>query len=355
MPPANSLLQSSRPSFEVDGRANDRLGEGLLRLQVAETLDGLYRCEATFGNWGTNSGRPGFLYFDRQTLDFGKAFKVKLDDATLFDGRVMALEAEFPADRPPEITVLAEDRLQDLRMTRRTRTFSNQSDADVFQQIAGDHGLSPDIDLSGPTHKVLAQVNQSDLSFLRDRARALGAELKVDGSTFRVATRSTGGSNPIELNHGRELRTFTVLADLAHQRTALSATGWDVSAKSEIRHETGDSALGGELEDGESGASLLQSALGERKDSVAHGVPATGDEARCIAESAFRLGARRFLRGRGVAEPAAGLSVGSTVDLIGLGPLFSGKYYVFELRHRFDGKLGLRTEFSCERPWIGRV
>ncbi|MFM8356914.1 MAG: phage late control D family protein, partial [Verrucomicrobiota bacterium] len=351
MPPANRLLQVSRPSFEIDGQANDRLAEGLLRLKVIETIDGLYRCEATFGNWGNDGGRPAYLYIDRQVLDFGKAFTVKLDDTTLFEGRVMALEAEFPPDRPPEVTVLAEDRLQDLRMTRRTRTFTDQSDADVFRQIAGDHGVSPDIDLPGPTHKVLAQVNQSDLAFLRERARVLGAELKLEGTTFHVATRPSRGSEPIELNHGRQLRAFTVLADLAHQRTAMAATGWDVAAKSEIRQEAGDSVLGGELEDGESGASLLQSALGERKDSVVHTMPLTSDEARHIAESAFRLAARRFVRGRGVAEPAAHFRVGSTVDLVELGPLFSGKYYVYELCLRFDGQQGLRTEFSCERPW----
>jgi hypothetical protein len=39
----------------------------------------------------------------------------------------------------------------------------------------------------------------------------------------------------------------------------------------------------------------------------------------------------------------------------GAGPLFSGKYYVCEVRHRFDGQRGLRTEFRCERPGIGHA
>jgi phage protein D len=127
-----------------------------------------------------------------------------------------------------------------------------------------------------------------------------------------------------------------------------------VAAKSALTHDADDDALGGELEDGDSGASVLRQALGERKESVAHGVPFTGDEAKYQAESAFRLGARRFLRGCGIAEPETAVSVGMTVDLVGLGPLFSGKYYVCETRHRFDGKKGLRTEFICERPWIGK-
>ena len=77
--------------------------------------------------------------------------------------------------------MLAEDRFQDLRMVRRSRTFEDVSDRDVIEQIAGEHGLTTDVDLDGPTYRVLAQVNQSDLAFLRERARAVDAELWLDG------------------------------------------------------------------------------------------------------------------------------------------------------------------------------
>jgi uncharacterized protein len=92
---------------------------------------------------------------------------------------------------------------------------------------------------------------------------------------------------------------------------------------------------------------------GERKASVAHAVPITAREAQDRAEAAFRLQARRFLTGRGIAEPDARLRAGTQVDLQGLGPLFSGKYYVGEVAHLFDGARGLRTEFAAERPGIG--
>jgi hypothetical protein len=40
--------------------------------------------------------------------------------------------------------------------------------------------------------------------------------------------------------------------------------------------------------------------------------------------------------------------------LSGLGPLFSGKYYVAGVRHLFDGATGMRTEFTAERPGLSR-
>jgi hypothetical protein len=56
-----------------------------------------------------------------------------------------------------------------------------------------------------------------------------------------------------------------------------------------------------------------------------------------------------------VAETSLDLRVGSYIDLTGVGPMFSGKYYVTEVRHMFDRRRGLRTEFTSERPGIGRA
>jgi hypothetical protein len=181
-----SSIRPARPQITVDGTAQTSLDQGLLRLRIREDQDGLYSCEAAFGNWGPTGGTPGFLYFDRDTLEFGKDLTIAFDGTTIFSGRISALEGVFGEARGPELCVLAEDRFQDLRMTRRTRSFERVSDADVFSRIANDHGLRPAIDVSGPTHKVLAQLNQSDLAFLRERARAVDAELWLDGTTLNV-------------------------------------------------------------------------------------------------------------------------------------------------------------------------
>jgi uncharacterized protein involved in type VI secretion and phage assembly len=180
---ANDLLVTSRPTVKVDGQDAAELTQGLLTMRVHEHVDGLYSAELQFGNWGLADGATGFVFFDRRRLDFGNDLEVTVSDKSLFKGRITALEAGFPEGSPPVLTALAEDRLQDLRMTRRTRTFADMSDADVIGQIASDHGLSPSVNASGPTHKVLAQVAQSDLAFVRARARALGVEVWVDDTT----------------------------------------------------------------------------------------------------------------------------------------------------------------------------
>ena len=355
MPPSSAPngIQATRPKIFVAGTEDIDLSQGLLRMFLREDVEGLYSAELRFGNWGPKAGGIGFLYFDRAKLDFGKEIQLKIESDVLFDGRVYAIEAEFGEGRSPEIAVLLEDRLQDLRMTRRTRTFDNISDADVIKQIAGDHGLTPTVDLTGPTHKVLAQVNQSDLAFIRDRARAGGAELWIDGRTLYAKTRSGRTGSPLKMKFGAELREFTVIADLAHQRTSVNVSGWDVSGKQAIDQKADDAAISNELGADKSGASLLKQAFGDRKEAVAHTVPTTSQEATLQAEAWFRDHARRFLVGRGLAQPNAKLRVGAWVELDGLGGLFNGKYYLAEVRHLFDGAGGFLSQFVAERPGLG--
>ncbi|MGH2497405.1 MAG: phage late control D family protein [Ktedonobacteraceae bacterium] len=342
-----------RPTINIAGQDSLELTEGLLSLLIVEHTSGLYRCEATFGNWGEINNDINYLYFNRDLLDFGTTMQVKYGGNALFDGRIMGLEAHFPARAEPTFTVLAEDRFQDLRMTRRTRTFLDTSDDDVLNQIISDHGLTPAISITGTQHKILAQLNQSDLAFMRERARALDAELWIENDTMHVESHANRGSLVAALTYLLDLRSFSVLADLAEQRTSVTASGWSPADKDVVSYEATSSAIASEIRNGVSGVSIVDSVLGLRKESLIHATPGSVEEAQHIAEAYFKMSARRFVVGHGVAETNSQLRVGNAVDLIGLGALFSGRYYLSEVTYLFDSVNGMRTEFTAERPYIG--
>lgn len=352
-------LYAARPRFAVAGSDVPDLADDLRGLLVEETTAGLYRCEATFANWGPTGGSVDFLYLDRQLFDFGTDLTVRAGsgdtEGLLFEGRITGLEAHYPPQRPPEVTILAEDRLQDLRMTRRTRVFEDVSDQDVFQTIAAAHSLRPELDLDGPTYRVLAQVNQSDLAFLRARARAIDAEVWVEGGTLYARPRPQRGGDAIALTYLEGLHEFQVLADLAEQRTSLVVSGWDVAAKEAVTHESDEAAIQSELNGFDSGAAVLDRAFGMRPERIVHTAPFTLREAQAVAEAEFRAMARRFVTGRGMAEGDARLRVGARVDLRGLGRLFEGRYTVTAVQHTFDDAYGYRTHFTVERPGLNPV
>jgi phage protein D len=350
----------ARPVITIDGEPQPDLDQELLSLLVEETTDGLYRCEARFGNWSPGGG-GGFRYFDRQTLDFGKQIVIKAGsgegEGEIFNGRISAIEAHFTAGEPPSFSVLAEDRLMDLRMTRRTRFWEDMSDSDIISQIASDHGLTPELSISGAAHPYIAQLNQSDLAFIRERARRADAEVWVTDRTLSVkprGDRAGSASDVPTLRLDVGLIEFSVLADLAHQRTKVTVTGWDVAAKRQISADGDDSALSSEVSGGDSGAAVLSDAFGDRVENLAHQQPMNDSEAQALAEAAFRAVGRQFITGAGTARGDARLRVGALVELPGLGPLFDGRYTLTEVRHVFGPDTGHQTEFRVERAALGR-
>lgn len=350
---------AARPTIRVDGQLQDELSVTLLRsVMVEETTLGLFRCEARFLNWGPKGGAPDYLLYDGRTLDFGKTFSVEFGPpevtGPVFAGRITALEADYGQQRPPELTVLAEDRFQDLRMERRTRSFENLSDADVFRQIASAHGLTPQIDVDGPTHRTLAQVNQSDLAFLRERAAAIDAQIWMDNRTLYAQARARREASEVTLEMQANLLEFRARADLAHQRTTVRVCGWDVGGKQGIDESAGEGVLGAELDGLVSGSSVLGRALAQHDERIATAVPLSQDDAQAMAKARYRERSRRFVTGTGIAMGEPRLRVGSQVTLQNLGAPFEGRYFATRARHTFDLDHGYRTEFDVERPGLGR-
>ncbi len=356
--PQDPSFDSARPTLRVDGQVQQQLAEqDLLSLMVEESTLGLFRCEARFRNWGPKNGAVDYTYFDRQLLDFGKAFSVEFgapgSNGPVFAGRITGLEARYPASQSPDIVVLAEDRLQDLRMERHTRSFENVTDEDVIRQIASRNGLSVQLDIDGPSYRALVQLNQSDLAFLRERAASIDAELWIDNRTLYAQARARRNAGAVKLTYGRELLEFSVLADLAHQRSSVSVSGWSVADKAAIEVEATESAIASELAGGRSGSAMLGFALAPRKEGITESVPLTQQEARSIAEARYRSRARGFVRGTGLVDGNVKVRVGASVSLDGLGPWFNGTYYVTRARHSFTLRDGFRSTFDAERAGIG--
>jgi phage protein D len=357
---SEQLVVSARPRFEVDGNEEARLGEDLLRLEATEDEEGMARLEAVFLNWGRaeESSPPGFMYFDGAVLELGREIVVHAgaddNEARIFKGIITAIEGCYPELRPPEVVVRAEDPLQWLRMRQRTRVYEGATDADIASRIASDHGLSADAGTEGPTHTELWQVNQSDLGFLRERARAVDARIDIDDNRLVFQPRRGADEPPIPLSRESELLRFNVCADLAHQRTEVRVHGYSVADKAGIHERAGAEAGSSEATGGGStGPDVLAGVQGDAIEDLHLEAPVTSDEAAALAGALMRRRMRRFVCGRGVTSGTPRMRVGTKVDLVDLGAWFAGVYHVAQVRHAFDQVDGLRTYFVAERADLG--
>lgn len=212
MPPVT--FASSPPTFFVDGVERPQLRSHLIEFVVEDSLFGPCGCRATFGNWGAGAdGTPGFLHFDRSVLDIDRTMSLALSPgqwrATVFAGRIDALEGGFPRNQPPIVTCRAWPTLHKFRTAARTRTFSNMTDADVFQAISGENRLSARLDFLGSRPGTYEQKNLSDLDFLLQRARVRDAELWIVDGTLHVQARARRAAPTVTLAQGSGLLEFT--------------------------------------------------------------------------------------------------------------------------------------------------
>lgn len=350
------------PVFTVNDELSRTLARDCVHLDVDEGIDGLrtLRAHVVAVGAGATGPQDRMLHLDGTTVDFGKTIRVSVGpdggQRVIFDGVISGIEVIFGEGEPPLVVVLAEDALMRLRMTRRMRTYTEVTDADIAEQIAAEHGLQTEISLDGPRYDVVQQLNQSDLAFLRDRARLVRAELWCTGRTLHLSARPQRRGTALTLVQGNHLLSVRLCADLAHQRSEVVVTGYDADAKDVIDERAGPEAVDAEITGGRSGARLLEQTLGASTTLRVRDAALTAAEASAWAQAEMLRRARRFVTVTGMTRGSPDMVVGSVLRLELVGPPFEGAgYYVTRVRHLFDHQRGLRTRFEAERANVNEV
>jgi phage protein D len=347
---------SARPTVRIDGQSLAIVDTNLATCVMQESEGGMSTLTLGLDNWGTVAGAPGFLFDAGAQLALGKRIELYGGETSapvaLFDGVVMAMELKGRSDSSPTLTVLAEDKLQNLRMTRRTKFYESMSVSDVVQQIASAHAVTPDIaDLGGVTGN-WAQFNESDLAFLRRLLARHDGDVQLVDSTLQVRRMADMDRGTIELSLYGQLREVRVIADLADQVTKVTASGFDVSGSGAFTADSTGVHFG--CGTGRKGSEILAS-LHDRSEHLTAQVCVTESEARALCDAAFDQRARRFVRVHGSCEGNARLRVGSRVKLAGLGQRFDNTYAVVEARHVYDTTNGYATEFVAQSAFLAQA
>ena len=132
------MLAPAGPVFTVDGERVPSLARDCVRLEIEEGVEGLRTLRLHL--FATGPGPPGppdrMIYLDGGVVDFGKQLDGRRSARTAASGpsstaTISAIEAVFDDGEPPLVVILAEDALMRLRMTRRMRTYTDVTDADI--------------------------------------------------------------------------------------------------------------------------------------------------------------------------------------------------------------------------------
>jgi uncharacterized protein len=285
---------------------------------------------------------------------------------TLFDGEITSIVPSFPSGGHPTLQVEASSRLHRLTAPPRAITYPNTTDGQVARQVAARNNLTPLVREApdATRHPVLTQHNQDDLTFLRTRARAIRYELAVEGTIMRFVPaadsepprrRLVWGEPQLALALGLSLPLMRFDPRLNPRRpvTGVVVRGRDplTSEVIEGRAGPGDEARPPTL--GMTAAEVANRAFGGDRELVVPDQPVLSQqEADTLARALFRDLSQQLVTATAATVGDAQLRPGASVDVAGVGPRFSGTYYVTRAVHS-AGAGGYRTTLNLRRGDVG--
>ncbi len=354
MPLSNTPFVSLRPLIYLDGDQRQDMEAECEALVIEHRLSAPARCILRLRNRIVEETGE-FRFSVPADVDFGRLLRIAIpgsDEASTadaFSGLVNFVEVEIKADRGARFVFQAEDRLQLLSRTTRSRVFEDVTDADLIGQVADDYGMLAELSIDGGYHSGYSQLSETDYALLCNRVRAVGAYFVFRDDVLMVRSWSQNEDPDIELRMGDNLTEFRGTADLRGQHGMVGVAGWDYREKERIQ----DGASGPEVQNPggvwATGANESDHAFGDSARIVTAPGLEDADQGEMLAR-AYRIEEEKgFVTVHGIATESGRLNVGDAVEIAGVGKPFSGNYRLTALRHRFDTAMGLRTEFEAAR------
>ncbi len=263
----------------------------------------------------------------------------------VFKGEIVALEPRFNEGGGASLLIRAYDRSHRLTRGRKTVPYLDQKDSDIAKKLAGNAGLSPEVDATTTTHDYVLQDNETDWEFLVSRARRNGFCVYCEDNKLYFKKEPPGGE-AVALVWGQNLRKFDSRVSTAGQVSEVVVRGWDPNTKKPIVGKAtslkeDQPKPGG----GEKGPDVAKSGFGKAEGVVVERPVADQDEAQALAQGILDEIGRGFIEADCESMGDPRIRAGVLVSLENLGQRFSGKYRVTRAVHRYE-RGSLTTEFS---------
>lgn len=288
-------------------------------------------------------------HLDEGPFKVGKSIKVEFQtDAETFEtvasGDITAIEPEYDDSYIAFLVVRGYDKTHRLNRGAVSRAFENVTDADIIKRVAGEVGLSAQVNASANVvREHVFQDNQTDLAFIHQLARRNGLRAYVENDTLKAVPYKTDRGS-ITYEWGKDLLRFHVQMSVAGQVDEVQVKGWDPKTKTAILGKAKSSKIHPDVNVGGSGGDVSKKAIGSAVEIEVRRPIASQGEADALAQSLLDEINSRFIEAEGVVLGNPKLVAGMKIKVDNLGKKFSGAYTVSTARHIYSTE-GYQTEF----------
>lgn len=278
---------------------------------------------------------PALALLEKGPFDLAKTIEIAGENANrekivLLQGEITALEPDFGEGMVAELVVRGYDNLHRLYRKVKSKTYLNVKDSDLAREIAAAADLSTDIEPTTTVYAHIYQHNQSDLSFLMQRAWRIGYECYAAAGKLVFRKPSTA-SPTLTLTWGDDLVTFRPRMTVAEQVEQVIVRGWDVAKKSAIVGRANKGQLYPAIQ--ENGGDLSKK-FGAGSQVVLVDQPVvTQAEADLLATARLNEISGVFVEAEGTAFRRPELKAGQLIKIAALGKRFNGAYLLTSVTH----------------------
>jgi Rhs element Vgr protein len=234
---------------------------------------------------------------------------------------------------------------------RKNANYVDKKDSDIISGLIGAYaGLSADVASTQVAYKELVQYYCTDWDFMLARAEANGLWVTAEGGKVTVSKPAAKGNPVLTVTYGTDMMDFEADMDAQNQAASVEAVAWDLATQ---KIATGSSAPIAITSQGNVQSSTLAQVTHFAKSVLQSATPMANDALKAWAQAAQVKAGLSRIRGHVRFQGSALATLGSEIELRGVGARFNGRVLATGVSHAIkDGNWTTEVRFGSHAQWF---
>lgn len=216
---------------------------------------------------------------------------------------------------------------------RKSKTFTDQKDSDIWRSIIGDYsGLSEDISSTNLIWPQQVQYDTTDWDFILARAEANGLIVKTINGKVSVEKPDNDTTSVLTIKYGDNLYEFHANLNAISQLKNVKSSSWDYANQELIQKETVNTHSG----PGNLSSNTLSKVVGLKTFDLESPAPIKNDSLENWNQAQLVKSNYSKIQGKLKCQGTSIVTIGNYITLKGLGDRFNGDHFVSKVVHNIS-------------------